>query len=156
MSHEDASPGGRPATTNDEIVVEKAFEVDGPPDQAWEKLEQLTAEHAPGPHTWWLPGFRCRATEVAAAAGHRLEVVKAEQPCKGTTIVFTFDHVGTGTRIRVTQSGFDPTFVEVAGEEFWAHGALLLDEVEQFFLGGAARATRHDPPTPTGSRARPL
>ena len=141
MSNENASRVRRPATTGDEIVVERAFEVDGTPDQAWEKLEQLTAEHDPGPGTWWLPGFRCRATEVAAAAGHRLEVVKAEQPCKDTTIVFTFEHAGTGTRIHVTQSGFDPAFVEMAGEDFWAHGALLLDEVERFFLGTAAPGT---------------
>lgn len=141
MSDESASPTRGPATPEDELVVEKAFDVDGTPDQAWRKLEQLTAEHAPGPHTWWLPGFRCRATEVAATAGHRLEVIKAEQPCEGTTIVFTFEHAGTGTRIRVTQSGFDPAFVEMAGEDFWAHGTLLLDEVERFFLGSGARGT---------------
>lgn len=76
MSSENASPARSPATTADEIAVEKTFEVDGTPDQAWEKLERLTAEHDPGPGTWWLPGFRCRATEVAAAAGHRLEVVR--------------------------------------------------------------------------------
>ena len=128
----------RPATTHDEIVVEKSFEVDGTPDQAWEKLERLTAEQDPGPGTWWLPGFQCPATEIAAVAGHRLEVVKAEHPCKGTTIVLTFEHVGTGTRIHVMQSGFDPTFVEMAGEDFWTHGALLLDGVERFFLGEAA------------------
>ena len=140
MSHESASPV-RPATTEHEIVVEKAFEVDGTPDQAWAKLERLTAEHDPGPSTWWLPGFRCRATEVAATSGHRLEVLKAEPPCKDTTIVFTFEHAGTGTRIHVTQSGFDPAFVEMAGDELWAHGALLLGEVEQFFLGATARRT---------------
>lgn len=139
MSNEDASSVGRPATTGDEIVVEKTFDVDGTPEQAWQKLVRLTAEHDPGPATWWLPGFRCRATEIEATAGHRLEVVKAEPPCEDTTIVFTFEHVSTGTRIQVTQSGFDPTFVERAGEEFWAHGAFLLDEVEQFFVGGAVR-----------------
>jgi hypothetical protein len=141
MSKENASPARRTATTGDEVSVERTFEVDGTPDQAWEKLQRLTAEHDLGPGTWWLPGFWCRATEVAAAAGHRLEVVKAEQPCKDTTIVFTFEHVGTGTRIHVTQSGFDSAFVEMAGEDFWAHGALLLDEVERFFLEGAVRGT---------------
>jgi hypothetical protein len=55
--------------------------------------------------------------------------------------VLTFEHVGTGTRIHVTQSGFDPGFVEMAGEEFWAHGALLLDEVERFFVGASSTAT---------------
>ena len=127
--------------TRDEIVVEKSFDVEGTPEQAWKKLERLNAERDPGPCTWWLPGFQCRATEVAAAAGHRLEVVKAEQPCMGTTIVFTFEHVGTGTRIQVTQSGFDPAFVEMAGEDFWAHGAALLDDVERFFLDDTARRT---------------
>ena len=103
---------GRHAMTDEEITVEKTFEVKDSPDQAWKKLETLTADHDTEPGMWWLPGFQCRATEVAAAAGHRLEVVKAEQPCKDTTIVFTFEHVGTGTRIHVVQSGFDPAFVE--------------------------------------------
>jgi len=135
MNNENASPVRTPTTTGGGIVVERTFDVDGTPDQAWTKLELLTAEHDPGPDTWWLPGFRCEATEVTATAGHRLAVVKAEQPCKDTTIVFTFEHAGTGTRIHVTQSGFDPAFIEMAGEDFWAHGALLLDEVERFFLG---------------------
>jgi hypothetical protein len=123
-----------------EITVEKTFEVKDSPDQAWKKLETLTADHDTEPGMWWLPGFQCRATEVAAAAGHRLEVVKAEQPCKDTTIVFTFEHVGTGTRIHVVQSGFDPAFVEIAGDDFWTHGAFLLDEIERFF-GAAAHGT---------------
>lgn len=141
MSNDDALPDRSPKAPGDEVVVEKTFEVAGTPDQAWEMLEQLTAAHDPGPDTWWLPGFECRATEIAAATAHRLEVIKADQPCKDTTIVFTFEHSETGTRIHVTQSGFDPTFVEMAGEDFWAHGALLLDGVEQFFLGSAAVET---------------
>jgi hypothetical protein len=138
MSFEGTPACETPTTAGDEIVVERSFEVEGTPDQAWERLELLTAEHDPGPGTWFLPGFECRATEAGAADGHRLEVVKAEQPCMGTTIVFTFEHAGTGTRIHVTQSGFDPAFVAMAGEDFWAHGALLLDGVERFFLGGPA------------------
>lgn len=141
MSNGDASTDRSPEASEEGIVVEKTFDVDGTPDQAWEKLTRLTAAHDPGPGTWWLPGFECHATEVAAAAGHRLEVIKAEQPCKDTTIVFTFEHCGTGTRIHVTQSGFDPAFVEMAGEDFWAHGTFLLDEVERFFLGSAAVET---------------
>lgn len=138
MSTDDASPEAGPEATPEEIVVETTFEVDGTPDHAWERLTRLTSAHDPGPGTWWLPGFECRATEVAAEAGHRLEVIKAEQPCKDTTIVFTFEHCGTGTRIHVTQSGFDPAFVKIAGEDFWAHGTFLLNEVERFFLEGAA------------------
>lgn len=142
MSDEHASPVEAGASTGHEIVVEKTFELAGTPRQAWERLEQLTAEHDPGPGTWWLPGFGCRATEVAAEPGGRLEVVKAEQPCEGTTIVFVFEHVGTGTRITVTQSGFDPAFVDMAGEQFLTHGALLLDGVERFFRGDVERATK--------------
>lgn len=139
MSNEQhASPMRRDDTAGNEVMVEKTFEVDVAPDQAWEKLTRLTTEHDPGPGTWWLPGFQCRATEVEATPGHRLEVIKAEQPCQDTTIVFTFEHCRTGTRITVTQSGFDPEFVEMAGEDFWAHGTSLLDDVERFFLGGPA------------------
>lgn len=144
MSSDDDAPttaGPARGTSDSDTVVEKVFDVDGTPGEAWRKLEQLTADHDPGPGTWWLPGFRCRAREVAAEAGRRLEVVKAEPPCEGTSIVFTFEHVATGTRIRVTQSGFDPTFVEQAGDDFWAHGAHLLDEVERFFRGPAAAGT---------------
>lgn len=125
----------------DEIVVEKTFDVDDDPDQAWGKLVRLSAAHAPGPGAWWLPGFQCRATEVEATSGQRLEVLKAEQPCKDTTIVFTFEHYRTGARITVTQSGFDPAFVEMAGEDFWVHGASLLDDIERFFLDGEALGT---------------
>jgi hypothetical protein len=138
MSSENASPARMSATIGNDIVVERSFDVDGTPDEAWEKLRRLTAAHDPGPGAWWLPGFQCRATEVAAAAGRRLEVTKAEPPCQDTTIVFTFEHLGTGTRIHVTQSGFDPAFVEMAGEGFWAHGTFLLDEVERFFREDAA------------------
>lgn len=129
------SPMRTEGARHDEIVVEKTFEVEARPDQAWEKLTRLTAAHDPGPGTWWLPGFQCRATEVDATPGHRLEVVKAEQPCKDTTIVFTFEHCRTGTRITVTQSGFDPEFVEMAGDDFWVHGMSLLADVEHFFVG---------------------
>ncbi len=141
MNNDDVSSVGSSETASDAIVVEKAFEVAGTPDQAWEKLTRLTAAHDLDPNKWWLPGFDGRATEVAATAGHRLEVIKADEPCRHTTIVFTFEHAGTGTRIHVTQSGFDPAFVEMAGEDFWAHGKFLLDEVERFFLGNAAAST---------------
>ena len=138
-SGQHASPMRRNDTRGNDIVVEKTFDVDVDPDHAWEKLARFNAEHDPAPGTWWLPGFRCRATEIEATPGHRLEVVKAEQPCRGTTIVFTFEHCHTGTRITVIQSGFDPGFVQMAGEDFWAHGTSLLDDVERVFRGGAAR-----------------
>lgn len=141
MSNESAPPVRRAEAAADEVRVERTFAVDGTPEQAWAKLTRLAAAHDCGPGTWWLPGFQCRATEVAVDVGRRLEVIKAEQPCKDTTIVFVFEHDGTGTRIHVTQSGFDPAFVEMAGEDFWAHGTFLLDEVERFFLGDAPLGT---------------
>lgn len=128
----------REGTVGDETAVEHTFDVEATPDQAWERLTRLTAEHDPGPGTWWLPGFQCRGTEVGSTPGQRLVVIKAEPPCQDTTIVFTFEHCGTGTRITVTQSGFDPEFVERAGDDFWAHGASLLADVERFFVGAAA------------------
>ncbi len=141
MSNQNDRQRVSPRTGGEEIVVERSFVVDGSPDQAWDRLVQLSARHDQAAGSWWLPGFRSRAIEIAATAGHRLEVVKAEEPCRHTTIVLTFEHVGTGTRIHVTQSGFDPTFVEMAGENFWAHGAVLLDGVEEFFRGRAASPT---------------
>lgn len=141
MSNESAPPARRAEGVRDETLVARTFEVDGTPDQAWAKITRLAAARDCGPGTWWLPGFDCRATEVDAEPGHRLEVIKAEEPCKDTTIVFTFEHAGTGTRIHVTQSGFDPAFVEMAGEDFWTHGTFLLDEVQRFFLGDAPLVT---------------
>ncbi len=91
---------------------------------------------------WGLPGFECPATEVTAVEARRLEVIKTEPPCEGSTIVFTFEDSDNGTRIHVSQSGFDPAFVEMAGEDFWTHGTFLLDGVQRFFLESGADATR--------------
>lgn len=135
MSDQRAASASGPGPDELGVVVEKAFEVGGTPAAAWEKLVGLTAARNLGPNDWWVPGFECRATEVTAVAGRRLEVTKAEPPCAGSTIVFTFDACDDGTRIHVSQSDFDPAFVEMAGEDFWSHGTLLLDAVERFFAG---------------------
>ncbi len=132
MTTDTPSPDARPGPDED-VVVEKTFEIDRSPEEAWSLLEGLRSEHGVGTGTWWLPGFRCRATEIAATRAERLVVTKDEPPCADTVIVFTFEHLASGARIRVTQSGFDPTFVAEAGEHFWTHGAALLDDVERFF-----------------------
>lgn len=130
--------------TEEQIIVETTFEVDIAPDQVWARMQRLTAEHDTGDGAWWLPGFECRATEVEAAPGRCLKVVKAEHPCRDTTIVFTLDHVASGSRIHVVQSGFDPTFVELAGEDLFKHGRDIYADLELFVRTGviAERAWR--------------
>ncbi len=141
MSDREASPESGPESDEVVVVVEKTFEVNATCGQAWDKLLDLTAAHDLGAHMWWLPGFECPGIEVAAVPGERLEVSKAQPPCQGSTIEFTLEGCGDAARIHVAQSGFDPAFVEMAGEDFWAHGRFLLDAVERFFLGTAADTT---------------
>ncbi len=130
--------------SDEEILVETTFEVDISPEQAWRRLQQLTAEHDVAGDEWWLPGFECRAIEIEAVPDRRLEVVKGEHPCKDTTISFTLEHLASGSRIHVVQSGFDPSFIDLAGEHFFEHGRHIYADLELFFRTGviAGRAWR--------------
>ena len=61
---------------------------------------------------------------------------KSQQPCEGTLIAITFEHVDTGTRVRVVQSGFDEDFVRGAGEAFWIHTEHIFADLELFLRTG--------------------
>jgi hypothetical protein len=119
--------------------VETTFEIPFPPAAAWKALEEVgigRTDPEQEPREWWLPGFESKAVEVERETDTRLTVRKAQQPCEGTLIAITFEHVDTGTRIRVVQSGFDEEFVRGAGEGFWIHGEHIFADLELFLRTG--------------------
>ena len=140
-----------------EIQAEKVFEVASTSADAWKALEGLRAR-AGGPGEWWLPGFECRASEVEVEPPTRLTVRKLDEPCAGTLIAITFEHLDSGSRIRVVQSGFDEAFVEMAGDGFWLHAEHILADLHLFFETGllAGRAWRPWVPLGVGVSAEPF
>jgi len=132
-----------------EIRTETTFDVASSPAEAWKALEELRTQ-ATGPDEWWLPGFESRCVEVDVERGQRLTVRKLEQPCADTLIAVTFEHVGSGTRIRVVQSGFDEAFVKLAGPGFWVHTEHIYADLHLFFETGVIARRAWRPWTPLG------
>jgi hypothetical protein len=114
------------------IEAKASFDIPAGPEEAWVALESLRAR-ASDQGEWWLPGFEARCGEVEADRPHSLTVRKLDQPCAGTLIAVTFEHLDTGSRIRVVQSGFDERFVEAAGDAFWSHAEVIFAGVRAFF-----------------------
>lgn len=132
-----------------DITAEATFEVAATPLEAWKALEQLRVRAAE-PGQWWLPGFVSRGAEIEAEPARRLTVRKLDQPCADTLISVTFEHAGTGTRIRVVQSGFDAAFVEGAGGAFWVHAEHIFADLALFFATGAVAQRAWLPWAPLG------
>lgn len=130
-------------------TAESTFEVSSTPAEAWKALELLRAR-SPEPAEWWLPGFECRGAELDAQPERRLTVRKLDQPCADTTIAITFEHVATGTRIRVVQSGFDEAFVAGAGDSFWIHAEHIFSDLHLFFETGVIARRAWQPWAPLG------
>jgi hypothetical protein len=140
-----------------DIRAESSFDVTSTPEEAWKALEELRARTSE-PGEWWLPGFHSRAAEVDVEAPERLVVRKLEEPCADTLICITFEHLDTGTRIRVVQSGFDEAFVRRAGGAFWTHAEHIFADLHVFFAAGviAGRAWRPWTPLGVGVAVEPL
>ena len=132
-----------------DLSTESTFEVPATPAEAWKALEELRGR-AGGPDEWWLPGFDSRAAEVEAEPQQRLTVRKLEEPCADTVIAITFEHVDTGTRIRVVQSGFDEAFVRGAGVAFRVHARHIFADLHAFFAAGVVVRRAWRPWTPLG------
>ena len=132
-----------------EISTDSTFDVPSTPAEAWKALEELRAR-AGSPDEWWLPGFECRAAEVEVDHGRQLTVRKLEQPCADTLIAITFEHLDSGTRIRVVQSGFDEAFVRATGDPFWVHAGHIFADLHAFFAAGVVAGRAWRPWTPLG------
>ena len=142
---------------SEDIRTETAFDVTASPAEAWKALEALRARTG-DPDEWWVPGFECRGAEVEVEHERRLTVRKLDEPCAGTLIAVTFEHVDTGARIRVVQSGFDEAFVEMAGETFWIHADHIFADLHLFFESGviARRAWLPWAPLGVGAAVEPF
>ena len=129
-----------------DVVTEATYELSATPEQAWRALEEVSILHGQpdGPENWWLPGFESVATEISREVGRRLTVRKAAPPCEGTVIEVTFEHTASGSRVRVTQSGFDQAFIDMAGDSFFTHAANMYLDLHAFLETGvvAERAWR--------------
>ena len=125
-------------------TYERSFDVDEPPAAAWARLGAAQPADLPAGR-WWLPGFDSTGEELDVDEPSRLTVRKDAMPCEGTTISFTFEHRGSGTRITVVQSGFDDAFVEGSGESFWLIAEQIGVDAELFFTRGV-KGGRHSGP----------
>jgi hypothetical protein len=133
-----------------DTTTETTFDVGSTPEEAWKALEQLRSR-ATGPGEWWLPGFECRGAEIEAVHHERLSVRKVDPPCADTIIAITFEHAGTGARIRVVQSGFDERFVAGAGDAFTIHAEHIYADLRLFFDRGVVAQRAWRPWTPLGA-----
>jgi len=136
------------------IEIASSFEIEAGPAEAWKALVALRSRGR-GPDEWWIPGFEARAAEVEADAGRRLSVRKIDEPCAGTLIDITFEHHGTGSSIRVVQSGFDAAFVKMAGPAFWLHSEHLVADLHLFLETGVVARRAWLPWAPLGVRVDP-
>jgi hypothetical protein len=115
------------------------FEVTATPTEAWKALEQLRDENLADSAAigqWWLPAYDCSGTEVEADPGRSLTVRKDTMPCAETLISITFEHIESGARVTVVQSGFDEKFVEGTGAGFWIVCEQLGVDLHLFFATG--------------------
>jgi hypothetical protein len=93
-------------------TFEATFTVSIAPDEAWpliaRKIEDKTqsaVESAPGTQVY-LPGWEMTGVVMETAPGKSLKLRKDTQPCKDTVILIELEAAGSGTRVRVVQSGF--------------------------------------------------
>jgi len=124
----------------------RTFDSSLTPDSAWRLLEEVSLERSDPttPGEWWLPGWESTAIEVDRDVGHKLTARKALPPCDDTIIEITFEHAPSGSKIQVVQSGFDQSFIDMIGDEFFTHAEHIFSDFELFFETGviARRAWR--------------
>ncbi len=93
-------------------TFEATFTVSIAPDEAWplivrkvEDKTQSAVESAVGTQVF-LPGWEMTGVVLETASGKSLKLRKDAQPCKNTVILIELEAAGSGTRVRVVQSGF--------------------------------------------------
>jgi hypothetical protein len=135
-----------------------SFDIDRTPAEAWKVLERLRAERVDpdaGAETWWLPAFETTGTATEVDPERGLTVRKDTEPCAGTTISITFEHVESGAHITIVQSGFDEAFIEGAGEGFRVICEQLAADLQLWFARGVVGGRSGRPWTPIGCAVRP-
>jgi hypothetical protein len=92
------------------------FSIEVAPDEVWPALarkpddpSQSAIESPPGAQVW-LPGFEMTGEVLEVAPGQSLRLRKDAMPCKGTEILITLEHEGSGTKVTIVQSGFGARF----------------------------------------------
>lgn len=126
---------------------EATFVVDLPPDEAWEILSRRTiGGDTDGEVHYVLPGFpsfaqlplegaSCTALEVDR--GRLLRVRKDHHPCAGTEIAIWFEPQEKGTRVRVVQSGFESSFLNLVGRDsVFDHGRQIVRDLRLYLERG--------------------
>jgi uncharacterized protein YndB with AHSA1/START domain len=139
---------------------EATFVVDAPAETVWERLTRAEPLKELGgrpagldPNLRWLAAWEAAASDVEVEPGRRLRAVKEMQPCKGTEILVTLEHAGTGTKVTVVQSGFGAGF-EAALEDLTIGWYDILADIE-LFLATGVRGGRHPRPWASfGARVR--
>jgi hypothetical protein len=92
---------------------QRSFVVDLDPQAVWDAIRRPPRADHDGRTRYNLPGFEADCLVVDSEAASLLRVIKDEEPCKGTEIVISLAHEGSGTRITVVQSGFGPWLPDV-------------------------------------------
>ncbi len=132
--------------------LDRTFDSSLTPDEAWRRLEEVSIQRSEParPDEWWLPGWESTAIEVDRDAGRRLTARKALPPCEDTIIEITFEHAPSGSRIRVSQSGFDKAFIDMVGDEFFTHAEHIFSDFELFLATGVVAQRAWRPWAPLG------
>jgi len=122
------------------------------PDEAWRLLEEVSLQRSEPttPGEWWLPGWESTAIELNRDVGHKLTARKALPPCDDTIIEITFEHAPSGSKIQVVQSGFDQSFIDMVGDEFFTHAEHIFSDFELFFATGVVAQRAWRPWAPLG------
>lgn len=118
---------------------ESEFTVATAPAAVWERLAANQALDLP-PGDWWLPGFSARVRELERRDGELLRAEKLEEPCAGTEIALTLEASGSGTRVRIVQSGFGARW---QFRDLLAVGWAYIVADLALFLDRGVRADRH-------------
>jgi uncharacterized protein YndB with AHSA1/START domain len=123
------------------------FTVEVGPEEVWPAVARNPADHRrsavdspPGTQVW-LPGWEMTGEVLEVTPGQTLRLRKDEQPCKGTEILITLEHEGSGTKVTLVQSGFGAFFE--AALKVLSVGADFIFRDFALYLETGVSAHRH-------------
>lgn len=88
------------------------FTISITPEEVWPKVALQVADKTEGAADAaagtqvWLPGWEMTGEILDTVHGKKLSLRKDAQPCEGTEILIELEAEGSGTRVRLVQSGF--------------------------------------------------